>query len=848
MLFRSLSELRKNEEDYKPRLIDNSNMIYSNTNNYDPVMLSFDTDTLRKKIVKQDERKLIDSKNLTLEVDRSEEIKRIPKPVNVHPNDPSLDVNPNQYNQQSIGPMYNQYIQPSSNYQNSYWYQQQKAREYQMGYNYLQRRGPMYYNFPDNPNIPILKQFQEDMNQKINDPSQIMNGSYNPNTQLGDSIIPVNEISEEEYRDQHYERENEQRASIAKSLKEKREFAVPKEMDIKSTPQKRMTHKERIEKMNNINTPMADIDKIGNHVLPSGEAVFVLSRNPKNQMFENAESANAFELAKQRYEQEKRAILGKSPLVQQQQYYQPRFYNPTDYNRYVNSTYTSRPYYNYGYGYTSVGGTLDSNGLPTTYFDDGGRYMTPTQQEIDEEKVPVIYLRGKKKTLKKKVINTTPGKITKFYNEVVDGKLVRRISDTVKGKWSDKEIDEYYERYGFRDYKFAATGVNPDVSNNTYFENYANMYQDAIDQNNNDDTSIMCLELARYNKELASMYGWLRNILEQNEFIKLKQQCLDFLYDVRNIDVFCLIKSSVIISKNQVISLKSKPTDDNEIKSLTNEFEKVIENVIKSKSKYTKKLDIISMKLNNIISTLKDTVKSVKDKVVFLKSLRDIELIPIEENKAYKYAKQVMDSIPEYKKANYVQYRFWRSIKVKDTLESEKAFSTWWNKPRRRMNKAEYEKAYNLRMQELSMNYLDYVQKNNLGYDPIVMKQKIDAYNDWIRLSEGRFNKPIKSFADYIKACNVTEYNINKEKILREQVERIKKTKTNTELSQQCILDKVIEKNTERMGYGESFVQKFPRYAPVSLSGIGDDNLDVETRRKRFIERIFKSVKRPSIT
>jgi hypothetical protein len=60
-------------------------------------------------------------------------------------------------------------------------------------------------------------------------------------------------------------------------------------------------------------------------------------------------------------------------------------------------------------------------------------------------------------------------------------------------------------------------------------------------------------------------------------------------------------------------------------------------------------------------------------------------------------------------------------------------------------------------------------------------------------------------------------------------------------------LDKVIEKNTERMGFGESFVQKMPRYTPVSLTGIGDD-IDVETRRKRFIERIFKSVKRPSIT
>lgn len=846
-MFKSLSDLRKTNEGYETKLLNSNDVLYSNTINYESVQLNFEPENLRKK--KEDDRKLIDINNLTLSIDRSDEIKNIPKPINTHPNDPSLDINPNQYQQQQVGPMYNQYIQPIvPNYQNSYWYQQQKAREYQAGYNYIQNRGPVYYNFPNNPyGISVLKKFQDDMNQKINDPSQVLNGKYNPNNQLGDSIIPVDEISAEEYRDKQYERENKQREEIAKTLKEKREFAVPKEIDKNSIPQRKMSHKERIEKMNNTNTPMTDIDKIGNHVLPSGETVFRLSSNPNNQLFSNDESSNAFELAKKRYEEEKRAILGRSPLVYQP-YNQPRFYNPNDYTNYVNNNYLSRPYYSYGYGYSMIGGNPDVNGLPTVYFDDNGRYLSPTQQEIDEEKVPVIYFRGKSKPLKKqKIINTNPGRIIKFYSEVINGKLVKKISDSINGKWSDKEIEGYYKRYGFRDYKFAATGVNPEPANNTYYENYSNMFQDAVDQNNEDDTAVMCLELSRYNKELSYMYGWLRNILEPSDFILLKHQCLDFLYDVRNIDVFCLIKSSVVISKNQLISLKSKPTDDNELLNLSNEFEHVIENVLKRKAQYTNKLDIISVKLNSIISIIRDTTKSTKDKVEFLKKLRNIELIPVEENKAFKYAQKIMETIPDYKKANYIQYSFWKSIKVKSTLESEKSFSEWWNKPRRRMTKNEYEKAYNYRMQELSMNYLDYIQKNNLGYDPEVVQRNAAAYNEWVRLSEGLFNKPIKTFADYIKACNVTQYNIDRENLFRQQIEEARKRKTDVTPSQQCILDKVIEKNTERMGFGESFVQKMPRYTPVSLTGIGDD-IDVETRRKRFIERIFKSVKRPSIT
>ena len=124
------------------------------------------------------------------------------------------------------------------------------------------------------------------------------------------------------------------------------------------------------------------------------------------------------------------------------------------------------------------------------------------------------------------------------------------------------------------------------------------------------------------------------------------------------------------------------------------------------------------------------------------------------------------------------------------------------------------------------------------------IRNAIAAAKEWQRLSEGRFNKPNMTFNDYVIAMNVTNFNIAKEEIMKRRIDNIRNGKTNTQAFEHSILDRVIDKNVNNLGLSQ--VMKLPRYAPVSLSGI-DKTMDVETRRKRFIDKIFAMKGRPLV-
>ena len=61
IMFKSLSDLRKTNEEYETKLLNGNSVLYSDTINYETVNLKFETEKLRKK--KEDDRKLIDINN-----------------------------------------------------------------------------------------------------------------------------------------------------------------------------------------------------------------------------------------------------------------------------------------------------------------------------------------------------------------------------------------------------------------------------------------------------------------------------------------------------------------------------------------------------------------------------------------------------------------------------------------------------------------------------------------------------------------------------------------------------------------------------------------------------------------
>lgn len=760
--------------------------------------------------------------DLTLTEDHSEEIKNIPniQPVIIHPNDPKLDIIqkpvPQYQNVYNNIPIMNH--NPVAAVQQSELYRQQQAQRYAMGQQYINNRGPMTYQF-NNPNgIPNLRRFQDDMNNIINDPSKVID-AVNPikSNNSGEDFVRVNGVSKEEYNDRNYERDAKERQEMAETLR-KNNFSISDNKDNSYIPPKHIPYKEMKERMNNENTPEMNV---GNFKTKSGEDFLRLSSS--NTAFTNNELASAYNRAQTEYETQKKAILSKQPLVYNSPGQNiPKFYNPNDYTQFIQSNSSSRPKYYNGYGYMSVIGSPDENGLPTTWYDDQGKYLLPTKTDIEEQRIPIIITNRNKEKVnferksEEKNNRTKVGFIITRTRKSNDGLEYIDIFDS-----DTKEIVSKIKRDDVDDYK-----------------EYMNMGSDAVNQFKSDDTLATVIELSRYNVELADLLCWLKNVVDNKTFILLKRECQDQLRLYRDLDPLCLYKSTVMIAGDTTIVIKSKPATLEEI----NEKIKLIKNIDHSKNK----LDII---YKRYIENL-NNVTTLEDKLKVIKSSRDIEVIKRSDDKALQKAKEIFNKLEPVKKANFERYRFWKSIyrsKYMDEGRIEKLeqdYYDWWNKPRTAMSQNEYDVKYTSRMSRLTEQKLIAVQQSKSIGNPVFIRNAIAAAKEWQRLSEGRFNKPNMTFNDYVIAMNVTNFNIAKEEIMKRRIDNIRNGKTNTQAFEHSILDRVIDKNVNNLGLSQ--VMKLPRYAPVSLSGI-DKTMDVETRRKRFIDKIFAMKGRPLV-
>ena len=760
--------------------------------------------------------------DLTLTEDHSEEIKNIPnvQPILIHPNDPKLDIvqkqEPQYRNTYNNIPIMNH--NPIAAMQQSELYRQQQAQRYAMGQQYISNRGPMTYQF-NNPNgIPNLRRFQDDMNSIINDPSKVID-VVKPikSSTSGEDFVRINGVSKEEYNDHNYERDAKERQEMAETLK-KSNFGNPNNKDDSYIPPKHIPYKEMKSRMNNENTPEMNV---GNFKTKSGEDFLQLSSS--NTAFTNNELASAYNRAQTEYETQKKAILSKQPLVYNSPGQNiPRFYNPNDYTQFIQSNSSSRPKYYNGYGYMSVIGSPDENGLPTTWYDDQGKYLLPTKTDIEEQRIPIIITNRNKEKVNFERKSEEKNTRTKV------GFVITRIRKSDDGL-------EYIDIFDSDSKETISKIKRDDVDD---YKEYMNMGSDAVNQFKSDDTLATVIELSRYNVELADLLCWLKNIVDNKTFILLKRECQDQLRLYRDLDPLCLYKSTVMIAGDTTIVIKSKPATLEEI----NDKIKLIKNIDHSKNK----LDII---YTRYIENLNNAT-TLEDKLKVIKSSRDIEVIKRSDDKALQKAKEIFDKLEPVKKANFERYRFWKSIyrsKYMDEGRIEKLeqdYYDWWNKPRIAMSQNEYDVKYTSRMSRLTEQKLIAVQQSKSIGNPVFMRNAIAAAKEWQRLSEGRFNKPNMTFNDYVIAMNVTNFNIAKEEIMKRRIDNIRNGKTNTQAFEHSILDRVIDKNVNNLGLSQ--VMKLPRYAPVSLSGI-DKTMDVETRRKRFIDKIFAMKGRPLV-
>lgn len=752
-------------------------------------------------------------KPLKLRDFKKSEIKDYNNGTWVHPNDPSLDEmnKPVVQNQSPLLPLVQH--NPIASVQQSELYRQQQRQMYQIGQQYLANRGPVQYQF-NNPNgLMNLRRFQDDMNKQLNDPSTIIQSIMPRQEQQQSGFVRVNEVSEEEFKDSHYDREKQERLQYAEKLKKNKDFGNPnRDINSDEIPKRRLPYQEVMKRIRNTNTPTA----VDTFKTKSGDSLIRISTDTP---FSSNEQQSAYARAQTQYNEQKKAILSRSPIVYNNGSTSPRFYNPNDYTNYISNTYPTRPRYYSGYGYVGVSGLPDENGLPTVWYNDNGKYLIPTQDDINNQSIPIIHTNKDGKEYVPKVVKEESSQWYIRTSRIVvleDGTKVR-------------------EYYNSKDGSVRRTAYNKDSDD---YEDYSGMGKDSIEQMNEDDTAKIATELSRYNVELADIFAWARNCIDYKEFLYLKRDCLDQLIEYRDADPFCLIKSTVVMVKDTILVLKPKPTTLEEIDSLYN--------TIESNEHSSMKLDNIYKKyLFNL-----DAANTLNEKLEVLWNARDIEVIPRSKDKAYAKAKQIIDNIKDPKvKKNFDRYRFTKSVSRSNYLEEkkgaifEKEFASWWNKPREGISKNQYENLYSERMNILTINKL-----YNLKMPPEVnpeVAMRARAFNEeWLRLSEGRFNKPNMTFKDFIVAMNVTEWNIGVEESMRHQFDKWKNTKTDTTECKQSIIDKVLDRNIERLGLSQ--VTKLPRYAPVSLSGI-DKTQDTETRRQKFIERLLARQGRPMI-
>ena len=730
----------------------------------------------------------------------------------VHPNDPSLDVI--RRPQQQMMPMMPH--NPVGAVQSAYYLQQQ-AQKYALGQSYLNQRGPMQYQFNNPNNIPNIRRFQDDMNAKINNPSGVADYIVKepPKTFYTSDIG----LSTEEYRDRNYDREAADLKESSDAMRKNRFGGISGNQTVAP---KRLSYGEMKRRRENENTPEVMFDNyIANTVTKSGDTLLRLGPyNPNasiEKCFTESETNDAYTRANTEYENQKKAILSKKPVVYNNGE-QPRFFDPSDYRTYVNSRYGNRPVYYPGYGYMNTIGIPDEYGLPTVWFDDKGKFLMPLEEDVNKGNIPIAVLScGDKKEEKPPVVEKKEDKPNKLgiilaHSVVHSDGSVHVIQYNV----SDDTFTEY---------------IKTDKD-----EEYSSMGKDAIDQYKKDDVYILANELRRYNSDLADMLAWFRTGIDFNDFIMFKRMCQDQLREYRDEDPLCMYKSTIIIAGDTTLLLKPKPVT---LERFNEDY-----NRIKDIEHTSKKLDNIFLKYKEDIAN----ATTLEDKLQVIRTATDVEVIPRTKDRAYQVGLDKIKKLVEIKANNYKRYKFWKELFVGMNKESgdnaDEKFAEWWNKPRQKMSGVEFEKAYNERMMDLNRAKFTAIVNmpiptSNPNYEN---RQKM-AGREWYRLSEGRF-ETAKTFDDFVVAMNVTRFNIDLENIMRKRMQDWRTRRTEGPDFNRSIVDRVIDMNIENLGL--SPVMKLPRYTPVSLSGI-DKTMDVETRRRKFIDSIFAGKVRPTV-
>lgn len=764
------------------------------------------------------------------------------------------------------------------------WNMNRNARYYTPGLQYIQQRGPMGIQF-ENPKFrEWITKVNTGITKEINDPVTMAAPYWEKYVRPKSEYIGVkDEISGEEHDDQKYERDKagekeldriarvrEQKIKDAKGRFDPLQLEtlmnlgmVDSEGNLLSDQEREILYQERDREERRNLRSMEERQRRKQSEVTPGTNARKLNRL-QNSIFEVDETQSALANNQRLYQVQRDAMMGR-PFNKETNYREvtPQEIAEQQRNSSILGVYGASNYQDYyrqmgmpampeyipGYGYSGMGGVPDRYGLPTTYYDDGFRYLNPTKREIRRRELPVVYVChneeewNKAEELKKKDYEFRKSRRPKrrdILKDGVDYELIRsKTDDDGYTHYSiyDSKLGRYLDHQEIH-YRLEKTSLPP--QGNTPDGEYVNMVMNCVKQIEKDDTFNLSTELSRYNTYVADVVGYLRDVLDLKTWEVLQEECMIQLFQYREADPLAIYKSTVFNNTNHTIVAVPKPAAPGEIKGV----------------------------LDKVIDTLPECCKKVyshipfdktgKEQIAYLKDLYNLEIIPRKEDELHGLINKMVGRLDEKNQIRLADYCIYKSFfRQKYHLnEVEEIFFNWWNSPfgsHNHMEEEDYETAYVNRMARLAEIKTNQFFASTLTRQQVLERTMANHYAWMNQITGGAISRPdLTSQQKLDLACYVNSMR---------DYDEIRKDPINIE----CAPDTSYA-NSDLYKAGWEYRRKNsvkfngldPAAAeiwynpsdpddPYNEPGILCPDDETQERRQKFIDRIFKRVRRPTI-
>jgi hypothetical protein len=766
------------------------------------------------------------------------------------------------------------------------WTMNRNARYYQPGVEYIQQRGPLDIQFQNPKFREWITKANDGLTKELNDPVTMAAPYWETYKRPKSEYIGVHdELTDEEHDDLKYERDKAEHKELDRLAREREQKIkdvhgrfdklqletlmnlgmLDAHGNILSDEQREILNEERNrEERRNLRSMEERTRRRQSEVLP-GTSERKLNKL-KNSVFEVDETQTAMENNQRLYQVQRDAMMGR-PFNKERNYREvtPQEIAEQQRNSSILGVYGLSNYQDYykmmgmptmpeyipGYGYNGMGGVPDRYGLPTTYYDDGARYLNPTKREIRRRVFPTVFVCHneeewtKAEEYKKKDYEFRKARKFKKRDILKDGVEYELI-------WSSTS-DEGYTTYEIYDSKLGRyldmdevhrrldkTRL-PDQGNMPDGE-YVNMVLDCVKQIEKDDTFNLSTELSRYNTYVADVVGYLRDVLDLKAWELLQEECMIQLFQYREIDPLSIFKSTVFNNANHTIVTVPKPAGPGEIKETLETYG-----------------DKLSEKCREIYVKNIPFDKMGKDQIAYLKDLYDFEVIPRDKDDLQGLINKMVNRLDEKHQLRLADYCIYKGIfRQKYHLdEVEETFFKWWNSPFETQNKMDeetYENLYVTRMARLAEIRTHQFFASTLTRQQVLERELANHYAWMNQITNGAISRPdLTSQQKMDLICYINSMR---------DYEELRKTPINIE----CAPD-VTHANYDLymapLRYREKESVKYNGLDPAAADiWYNPDDPDdpysepvilcpdakTKERRQKFIDRIFKRVRRPMIS